>query len=98
MTLLTKKIRQRLPPLGATDTQGLDALAQVKFFYPDFSWTWYGVEFDGKNIFWGLVNGFEKELGTFSLSELQENRGKLGMPIERDTFFKPVPLKTLLDD
>ena len=98
MTLLTKKIRRRLPPLGATDAQGLDALAQVKFFYPDFSWTWYGVEFDGNNLFWGLVYGFEKELGTFSLSELQENRGKLGMPIERDRFFKPVPLKTLLND
>jgi hypothetical protein len=98
MNLLTGEIRKRLPPLGATEDQGMKALAQVKFFYPDFSWTWYGVEFDGKDIFFGLVDGFEKELGTFSLKELQENKGKLGLPIERDRFFKPTPLAELWGD
>jgi hypothetical protein len=29
----------------------------VKFFYPDFSWTWYGIEFDGKDFFYGYVEG-----------------------------------------
>ena len=68
---------------------------QVKFFYPDFSWTWYATEFDGKDLFFGLVDGFERELGYFRLSELMSNRGRYGMEIERDLFFTPVPLSTL---
>lgn len=68
----------------------------VKFFYPDFSWTWYGIEFDGKDIFYGYIKGFENELGSFSLSELKANRGKLGCPIERDMFFTPRPLSQVM--
>ena len=30
------------------------------------------------------VDGFEKELGYFSLRELESARGPLGLPIERD--------------
>ena len=89
--LLPKSVRKALPPLG----DGIDPIARVKFFYPDFSWTWYAVEFDGDDLFFGLVDGFEKELGYFRLSELMENRGKLGLPIERDRFFKPTPLSEL---
>jgi hypothetical protein len=95
--LLTKALLKKLPPLGATEEQGMDALALVKFFYPDFSWTWYGVEFDGEDIFFGLVEGFETEMGTFSLSELKANRGKLGLPIERDKWFQPVSLRELYE-
>lgn len=61
-----------------------------KFFTPDSSWTWYVIEFDGEDSFFGYVVGFEKELGYFSLSELQEVRG--GLPIERDLYFDPIPL------
>ena len=48
------------------------------------------------DLFYGLVTGFEKELGTFRLSELMENRGKLGLEIERDFFFEPTPVSRLL--
>ena len=34
--------------------------------------------------FFGMVHGFEKELGYFLLSELASARGRLGLPIERD--------------
>ena len=73
----------------------MKAYAKVKFFTPDSSWTWYATEFDGKDMFFGLVMGFEKELGYFSLSELQKVRGKLGLPIERDKFFEPTILEEL---
>ncbi|KKK73645.1 hypothetical protein LCGC14_2891750 [marine sediment metagenome] len=43
----------------------------------------------------GLVDGFEKEYGTFSMQELVEHRGQLGLPIERDIHWKPRPLKEL---
>ena len=94
--LIPKEILRQLPKLGETSEEE-NPLAVVKFFYPDFSWTWYGIEFDGKDIFYGLVKGFEEEYGSFSLKELMDNRGKLGMEIERDFYFKPTPAKDLLD-
>ena len=95
--LLTKAIRRRLPPLYAKEEKGLEALAIVKFFTPDSSWTWYASEFDGEDLFFGLAVGFEAELGYFRLSELQSVRGKLGLPVERDRFFTPTPLRVLLE-
>lgn len=94
MELLPKDIMAQLPKLGETAEQQ-DPLALVKFFYPDFSWTWYGIEFDGTDIFYGLVDGFEREIGQFSLRELITNRGKLGCPIERDLYFSPLRLSEL---
>lgn len=91
--LLTKEIRRKLPPLYSTDKQGEAAVAQVKFFTPDSSWTWFATEFDGDDTFFGLVIGMETELGYFSLSELQAVRGQLGLPIERDKWFEPTPLR-----
>jgi len=93
--LLDDESREKLPPLYSGEEQGLDALAQVKFFTPDSNWTWYASEFDGDDIFFGLVNGFEIELGYFSLSELQSVKGPLGLPIERDLFFEPLCLQSL---
>jgi hypothetical protein len=92
--LLPPSVRDSLPPIGATETEA-DPLCRVKFFYPDFSWTWYGIEFDGDDLFFGLVDGFEKELGYFRLSELTENSGKWGLEIERDCGFVPTRLSEL---
>ncbi|MBW7884702.1 MAG: DUF2958 domain-containing protein [Caldilineaceae bacterium] len=94
MKLLTKALRAQLPALGAT-THDRDPMVICKFFYPDFHWTWFGIEFDGEDLFYGFVHGDFPELGYFRLSELEQNRGKLGMAIERDRLFKPCPLSTL---
>lgn len=95
MELLTKEIRERLPELGTTDGQYGNAVVQAKFFDPTGSWTWYATEFDGKDEFFGLVDGFEVELGPFSLSELESVRGRFGLGIERDIHFQPRPLREL---
>jgi hypothetical protein len=97
MHLLTQAIRRKLPPLYANEEQGTDALAIVMFFTPDSSWTWYASEFDGDDLFFGLAVGVEPELGYFRLSELQSIRGQLHLPVERDKFFQPTPLRELLD-
>ncbi len=97
MVLLTKELRKKLPTLYSQEEKGLDAVAIVKFFTPDSNWTWYATEFDGKDTFFGLVDGFEKELGYFSLSELQNVKGALGLPIERDRYFIPKTLRELMD-
>jgi hypothetical protein len=39
-------------------------------------------------MFFGLVDGHEKELGYFTLSELQSLRGPGGLTIERDMYFE----------
>ena len=95
--LLDKASRERLPALYSNEEVGLDAEAQVKFFTPDSSWSWYASEFDGEDIFFGLVSGFEVELGYFSLTELESVTGPLGLPIERDLYFQPKSLKELME-
>jgi hypothetical protein len=98
IVLLPKRILKSLPQIGATEAQGLNALARVKFFTPDGGWSWYASEFDGTDLFFGFVVGFEPELGYFSLSELKGVRGSIGLPIERDRWFRPTPLRQLMID
>jgi hypothetical protein len=87
MKLLTAAIRKKLPTIGSTD--GTDPMVICKFFTPDSSWTWYITEYDGQDEFFGLVDGFEAELGYFSLREIESARGPLGLKIERDLWWKP---------
>lgn len=95
MELLTEELRARLPPLYATDEEQ-DPLAICKFFHPRSSWTWYAIEFDGEDLFFGLVEGHFTELGYFSLSELESFRDSWGLGIERDLHFEPTPLSELM--
>jgi len=94
--LAPEEVRKLLPELYSTEHEK-DPVVQVKFFTPWTSWTWYVTEFDGEDIFFGLVDGFEKELGYFSLSELQSARGPGGLRVERDLYFSPRPLSKILD-
>lgn len=95
MELLDGESRAVLPKLYANETKGLEAIAPVKFFTPTSNWTWYATEYDGEDTLFGLVSGFELELGYFSLSELEGARGPLGLGIERDLYFKPTTLRKL---
>ncbi len=93
MKLLTKKLTKEVPPLYSQDGLGEDAIAYIKLFTPDSNWTWYITEMDrDTGECFGLVCGHERELGYFSLHELQELRGPLGLPVERDRFFEPTPV------
>lgn len=94
--LLTKKNKNDLPALYEQDGKGDEAIAYVKFFTSWSNWTWYATEFDPETgTFFGLVQGFEEELGHFSLEELKAVRGKWGLKIERDRHFKPTKLGKL---
>ncbi|MCA9912469.1 MAG: DUF2958 domain-containing protein [Anaerolineae bacterium] len=95
MELLPGEVRTALPGLYSGEEQGLNAVAPVKFFTPAGSWTWYASEYDGKDTFFGLVSGFEVELGYFSLMELESIRDPLGLPIERDLYYTPRTLGEL---
>jgi len=104
MKLLPKEVREQLPPLYSQDGKGGKAVVHLKFFTPSSSWTWYATEGEpeldesGKEVdfkFFGLVFGHEREFGYFLLSELEEVRGPMGLPIERDLYFKPKTLEEI---
>jgi len=92
--LLPDDIAKPPPPLYATENED-DPLVHAKFFTPDGQWTWYAIEFDGDDTFYGFVKGNFDELGYFSLREIQEVRGTLGLPVERDRYFEPTRLSAL---
>ncbi|MBK8025147.1 MAG: DUF2958 domain-containing protein [Chloroflexi bacterium] len=92
---MNDEIRANLPPLITIEQLGMNAVATVKYFAPDSNWTWYAAAFDGEDIFYGLVIGYEVEFGSFSLSELSAVGGGLNLPIERDLYFQSTTLGAL---
>jgi hypothetical protein len=91
--LLTKAITKQLPPLYTAE-HAADPRVVCKFFTPTSSWTWYAIEYDGDDIFFGYADNGQGggELGYFSLAELQAIRGPFGLGVERDRYFTPCPL------
>jgi hypothetical protein len=81
----------KIPKLYEVEHQK-DPIAHIKLFTPDTQWTWWILEWDGEDTFFGLVNGQEQELGYFSFSELKSVRGHLGLSVEIDLYFSPQPL------
>lgn len=90
MKLITEAIKKSMPKLGSGRHNDLhDLTFYVKLFTPWANWTWYIAEADFETgECFGLVIGFEKEVGYFSLNELAEIRGWGGLKIERDRYFK----------
>jgi len=104
MKLFPKEIRETLPDLYSQDGKGGKAVAYVKYFTPDSGFSWWITEGSpikdpqGKELdfhFFGLVDGHERELGYFVLSELEEVRGPMGLPIERDLYWQPKTLEEI---
>jgi len=89
MKLITKEIEEKLPKLYSQENEKNPKII-VKFFHPLSTWTWFVTEGDkqedGDWLFFGLVDGFEKELGYFTLKQLEEVEVK-GLKIERDMYF-----------
>ena len=96
MKLMTEEIKKKIPAIGSQEKVE-NPLVQVKFFCPWSKWTWYATEFDPTDgTFFGYVEGFENELGYFTLGELEGIKGPAGLKIERDLFFEPIPLKSIM--
>ena len=95
MELLDGEGRAVLPKLYSSEKLGLEAIAPLKFFAPGTAWSWYPTEYDGSDLCFGLVAGFEVELGYFSVAELEGLRGAFGLPLERDLYWKPMKLRDI---
>lgn len=105
MKLLTKAIERELSryPIYSQDGRGMDAVAVVKFFMPASALTIYVTEGnrlpDGGWEFYGLtVNGPEMEWGYCTLAQLEAVRGRWGLKMERDRYFRPCALKEALHE
>lgn len=86
----TKSELATLPKLYETeDIEPEDKLVHVKLFHPASNWTWYVIEYDGRDMCWGFVKGLDAEFGYFSLRELAEITGPFGLHVERDKWFRP---------
>ena len=91
--LMTKELGDTIPALYANE--GLadydDVPASVKLFSPYTGWTWYVTEWDPETgTCFGLVQGFESELGYFDLTELAEATVFGAVPaVERDLYWRP---------
>ena len=94
--LMSRTLAARIPALGAHDeTADLDdVLVPAKLFSPYTGWRWYIAEWDARTgRCFGLVQGFENELGTFDLTELAEATVLGGVPaVERDLYWNPKTL------
>jgi len=93
MKLFTKAITAAAQKQYALGSDLKKQKIVAKFFDPTGSWTWYVMNQDPNDpdYLWGIVQGFEVEIGSFSLSELQSIRGRFGLGIERDLHFQPRP-------
>jgi hypothetical protein len=91
MELMPDDIRIRLLANGEVNAE-TDPVPVVKFFDPNGAATWLITEMmpDGDTLF-GLCDlGMdEPELGTVRLSELESVKGRFGLGIERDLWFRP---------
>ena len=79
-------------PLKGTERE-IDFRPVVKLFAPDGGATWLLTEIDpdAPEIAFGLCDlGLgAPELGYVDLADLRRARGRLGLPIERDRYFRP---------
>ncbi len=91
--LMTQKLADTIPALGANENARDydEVLAPGKLFSPYSGWTWYITELDpATGQCFGLVEGFEKEIGYFDLTELAETTVFGGVPaVERDLYWEP---------
>ena len=93
--LISKEMLNSIPKLYETEDIK-DPLCHIKLFTPDANFTWYIIEISiDENLCYGYVKGLENELGYFSLDEISDIRGSLGLLVEIDSSFKPTLLSTI---
>lgn len=95
MTLLTQEVKEQLGALYSQEHDP-DPVAVVRFYDTLGDWSWYATEFDGETLFFGVVLGFERELGYFSLAEFEQVNRDAGFDrIKRDADFQPTKLSEI---
>lgn len=99
MKLLNKGLISRFAKVGSQESVK-DPIVIAKFFNPTGAGYWYATEYNPEDkIFFGYVSIFgdsNDEWGSFSLAELEEFKGQLGLGIERDLHCGEFPVSKVL--
>ena len=94
--LMTKELGDTIPAIGANENveDYNEVVARAKLFSPYNGWTWYVTEWDSETgLCFGLVEGFESEIGYFDLTELAETTIFGSVPaVERDLYWNPTSI------
>lgn len=93
--LMTREIAEGLPRLYEQDGAE-DPTVYAHYFSCVNGWDWWLLEFDGTDEAFGLVEGYDDELGYFSIKEMAELNRQMGFAaVERDERFSPKPLSAV---
>ena len=100
MKLLTKKITEQAQKQYKKGDNIDDQMIVAKFFNPMGSWTWYLMNHDPEDsdYAWGIVDGNAVEMGSWLMSQLQNQKLPLGLGIERDILFQPIQARQLWEE
>ena len=100
MKLMTKAIKAKFERVG-TQEGATDPLAILKLFDPCGRWTYYATEYNAEDrVLWGYcVSALEPdydEWGHSDLGEIEATRNRFGLHMERDLWFRPMPISEIL--
>jgi len=99
MKLLTQELFKRFEKAGRQE-EITDPVVIAKFFNPVGAGTWYATEYNpNERMFFGYVSIFgdwNDEWGSFSLLELEDSVGSIGLGIERDIYFDEQPISKVV--
>jgi len=104
LKLLPYAIRENLPVLGSQQSKGGQAKALARCLTAEGARAWYITEgaarrnTDGKAVdylLYGLVEGERRKLDYFWLSELETLRSPRGLPVRRDSHWRPKMLQEI---
>lgn len=85
--LMTEEIAKTVPRLYEQDGAE-DPTVYAHYFSCVNGWDWWLLEFDGTDEALGLVEGYDDELGYFSIKEMAELNRQMGFAaVERDEHF-----------
>ena len=97
MKLLTKKIKEQATKQYDEGTD-MEQMVVAKYFDPMGNWKWFLMNMHkDEDYCWGIVEGNEVEMGSFSMRELEGIKRPFGLGIERDLHFKPTRAKDVWD-
>lgn len=95
MELIPKSIQTQIPPLYSTEDMKAPTV-YVKITLDGWTWLVTELSIDSDICFGYVISPFcDGELGYFSLNEIKELKGSLGLGAERDEQFKPCKLSEI---
>ena len=87
---MTKEIKDKAQK-QFDDGSDMEQMVVAKFFDAMGDWKWFLMNKKKDDSYcWGIVKGFEVEMGSFSIDELESIKLPFGLGIERDTLFEPM--------